>query len=405
MLDQRQFGFRKGLSTKDALIGFVHDIQQSLDQKKVAAAIFIDLKKAFDTVDHAILLRKLEKYGIRGIALEWFNSCLNNRSQCVRLEDTDSDFLSITCGVPQGSNLGPLLFLIYINDLPQSVRKCNPVLFADDTTVYSTADTSNVLTDNLNTDLVNLQHWFNKNKLTLNVTKTNYCRFSSSSIQLPDLEISIGGTRLARRDAIRNLGVIVDERLSWQPHVEHLVSKLQKYTGIFSKIRRYVSNTAYRTLYFSLIYPVLLYCLEIWGQANITTITPLLLLQKKIIRIMKNAPYRAATAPLFSFFRIRPLPTEIKYRLDLLAFHAVRVSPHRYTSLNIQINHPHDRATRYTEHHIPILRFRSQRYGSYGLMGRIISAYNNLPLELRTMNPPRMSTARRILNMRSQHDS
>ena len=152
ILSERQFGFRTGLSTCMALLQLVDELTDSVDKNKVTAGVFIDLAKAFDTIDHGILLKKLQHYGIRGVALSFFKSYLCCRKQYVFLNETKSELLTITCGVPQGSILGPILFLIFINDLNSVSSKLKTIMFADDTNLFSTGNSIDAVEQQLNTD-------------------------------------------------------------------------------------------------------------------------------------------------------------------------------------------------------------------------------------------------------------
>ena len=172
-----QFGFRKNHSTNDALINITENIRSSLDKGYFACGIFVDLQKAFDTVDHNILLRKLEHYGIRGVCNSWFKSYLSNRSQFVSVSGFDSSPLPIIHGVPQGSVLGPLLFLIYINDLHSAIKSCLVHHFADDTNLLLFDKSLKSLQKKINIDLKLLCHWLNANKISLNSKKTEYLLF------------------------------------------------------------------------------------------------------------------------------------------------------------------------------------------------------------------------------------
>ena len=172
-------------------------VRNTLDNKRLGCGIFIDLQKAFDTVNHRILLSTLEHYGVRGCALEWFRSYLSDRKQYVSVNGSNSDLLSITCGVPQGSVLGPLLILIYINDLPNVSMTFTSYLFADDTTIYyESKDLSNLLKI-ANKDFRLIKRWLDANKLSLNIDKTNYIIFHSFSRNVPsDFTIKIGKNML-----------------------------------------------------------------------------------------------------------------------------------------------------------------------------------------------------------------
>ena len=162
-----------------------------MDNKKPTLSVFLDLSKAFDTIDHGILLCKLEYYGIRGLALDWFKSYLYNRKQYVSYNGVQSESLSINCGVPQGTVLGPLLFIIYTNDLPDCISQATTILFADDTTIYESASDLNYLYSSMNQNLIHLTDWFRGNKLSLNITKTNYMLFSNATKYLPEFQLYI----------------------------------------------------------------------------------------------------------------------------------------------------------------------------------------------------------------------
>ena len=185
ILFKNQFGFQKNKSTSLALVQITEKIRESIDSKKFGCGIFIDLSKAFDTVNHQILLKKLNHYGIRGTSLLWFKSYLCNRKQYVYLNGESSSLKSLTCGVPQGSVLGPLLFLLYINDLPNISNQLNFYLFADDTNLYFENTSLKTLEKIVNRELKKLYNWLSINRLSLNVSKTNYVIFHPFNKKVP----------------------------------------------------------------------------------------------------------------------------------------------------------------------------------------------------------------------------
>ena len=176
------YGFRKNHSTINAVTELVSHVIKAMNRKEHTISVFLDLSKAFDTVNHNILLHKLEFYGIRGIALQWLKNKLTGRKQYILYNNTQSSKQYITCGVPQGSVLGPLLFLIYINDIPNCLKHSKSIVFADDTTIFASCNNMNTLYNNMNDDLANLINWFKANMLSLNIAKTNYLLFPSSKL-------------------------------------------------------------------------------------------------------------------------------------------------------------------------------------------------------------------------------
>ena len=207
-----QFGFRAKHSTTLSLMNIVNQIQNALDKGKVACGIFLDLQKAFDTVDHEILLVKLKHYGIRGKTFHWLKSFLSERSQFVSIGNIKSSIVSLLHGVPQGSVLGPLLFLIYINDMHQAVKFSSLFQFADDTNMLNYSKNLKQLAKHVNIDLKLISHWLNANKISLNTSKTELVLFKHKRKSLTfDLRITINGKRIRPSPYIKYLGIFIDE--------------------------------------------------------------------------------------------------------------------------------------------------------------------------------------------------
>lgn len=301
-----QFGFRKGLSINGALYSFLTDILSAKDQKSNVIGLFLDLRKAFDTVNHKILLHKLDKYGIRGHANKWFASYLTNRKQVVKINSYYSNEVTLEHGVPQGSILGPLLFLIFINDLPVSLSPFKTILYADDTNVIFTNKHIMQLKAEISKTNLNLFNWFNHSKLFLNSDKTFFINFSSHTDNDNSLEVSIGNSKISEIDKIKFLGIYINKNLSWDDHISHLKGKLSSLCYAF-RILSNISNIGIlKTYYFGCIQSVLNYGIIFWG--NSPKMIEVFRIQKNILKIMVNVPTRTSSKPIFKKLNIMPLP-------------------------------------------------------------------------------------------------
>ena len=249
LLYPSQYGFRKGHSTQHAMLDIINDIQANMNQRLLFCGVFIDLKKAFDTVYHEILLNKLNHYGFRGIIIDWFSSYLNNRTQTTQVGQHISDKAIITCCVPQGSVLGPLLFLLYVNDIPKCSNKLWFYLFADDTNILYADKNVKALEATINIELGKFYVWLTANKLTLNIKKSNF----------------------------------------------------------IAKLRYYVPRKILLNFYKSLIQPYLTYGLPAWGQAGKMYLNKILILQKRALRLLFFADVRDHAVPLFLEANVLPI--------------------------------------------------------------------------------------------------
>ena len=253
LLYDSQYGFRKFHSTELAALEFSDKIMLNLDEGKTPIAIFLDLSKAFDTIDHSILINKLKYYGVRGMSLFWFKSYLSNRKQFVQYNDSASSFSSISTGVPQGSILGPLLFIIYMNDIATVTNKFHFTLYADDTSLiepictFTTGTNKNSETsDAINTELNLITDWLCLNKLSLNAKKTKMMIFHhrQKNISKIDLQLFINNTRIDQVKEFDFLGITIDECMTWNSHVNKISGKISRVNGVLSRLKRFVpSNT------------------------------------------------------------------------------------------------------------------------------------------------------------------
>ena len=291
LLYDYQFGFQKGKFTYMAMVILIEKISEALDRGDCVIGVFLDFSKAFDTVDHKILLQKLEIYGIKNISLKWFESYLTERTQYVTYNSIKSSRERVNCGVPQGSILGPLLFLLYINDLSSVSEYCYSVLFADDTNVLISGENINVLCNKLNEELECIREWLCCNKLSLNVSKTHYMIFTPRNKTMHDIDLKLHGVNVERVYATKFLGVIIDSKLTWKPHVEYICKKLSKCAG---SLHRSSLITHY-----TFAYPYFIYCNHVWGNNYAWTLENIKIIQKRLVRTITCSPYRAHTEPLF----------------------------------------------------------------------------------------------------------
>ena len=292
-MHDRQFGFRKQHSTSHALNYSIDKIKQSIEKGDHVLGILIDLSKAFDTIDHKILINKLNHYGVRGNTLSLIESYLSNRKQCVSALGEISEQLAVIFGVPQGSCLGPLLFLIYINDISNICKSNELILFADDTNIFVKGKSKQEVYIEANMILKQLSIYTILNKLHVNLEKSCFMYFTkTSSNDENDNEndnippIMIGATEIKRVSEIKFLGVVIDEKLSWDAHVKSLTKKLASCTGSINRIAASIPKTLYMNLYYTLFESYITYGITVWGSIPNRKFNKLFNAQKKILRVL-----------------------------------------------------------------------------------------------------------------------
>ena len=284
-------------STLTCLLKMSDDWYNGLDLGKLVGLVFIDLKKVFDTVDHDILCKKLEYYGVQQRELCWFRSFLSNRKQFCRIDGVDSNVGEIEVGVPQGSCLVPLLFLIYINDLPQAVQHSSVTMYADDTSLCHQFRDLTWLNEAINSDLKKLETWLQGNKLSLNVAKTHSMLISTkqkdSSVrsQSKALELKIRDNELVVVQKTKYLGVQIDCSLDWKEQVNTVAAKVSRAIDFLRHARSFLPKASLKTLYTGIVEPHFRYCCSVWGCAGSTNINQLQKLQNRAARIITNSSF------------------------------------------------------------------------------------------------------------------
>lgn len=337
IINKHQYGFQKQKSTTLAMFALFQEVITSVDLKKLTTVLFLDMSKAFDLVNHSILLRKLEGIGVRGLPLQWFESYLQNRQQCVIITKTNKDNLKTSynskylinkSGVPQGSVLGPLLFIIYINDIV-NVTRHRSILFADDISIIVTNNLKDGLTKHeaeINNTLSNIIEWLDKNKLRINLNKTNFIQFNN--LRQCNLHISYKNTGINEANSVKFLGINVDKSINWKLHVESVCDKVNRFVYVLKRLRHITDRSTILTAYHAYVTSILRYGLILWG--NSVDVHKAFVTQKKCVRAIFGIPPYQTCKPLFKELKLLTLPSLyifeickfVKNNLDL--FHKAR---------------------------------------------------------------------------------
>ena len=312
-----QFGSRESFSTTLAITHFRECILNELDSNMNICAVFMDLAKAFDTVNHDILLFKLEQYGIRGVANDLLKSYLSNRKQLVSGDVASSSLLEIDIGVPQGSVLGPILFLIYINDLSHC-SNLNSTLYADDSVLMLSHKNVNILKSIMEMELSKLNIWLSSNQLSLNLSKTKFMLFTKSS---QNIAIQIDGCDLMHSHCVKYLGVYLDDKLNWYKHIQHLETKLSAATGAIYRLRKYLPYFVLIPVYYNLVYSHLQHAIICWGSTYKSYLQKVQVKQNRIAKILSNKfGKKTSLKPLFK--KLKLLKLDEIYSLEVAKFMA-----------------------------------------------------------------------------------
>ncbi|KAL7630974.1 UNVERIFIED_CONTAM: hypothetical protein RMT77_018738 [Armadillidium vulgare] len=338
LLSQTQFGFTKNRNTEAALTLLTENIYKALNDKQTCILLLLDFSKAFDVVPHNLLLQKLNRLGVSKDSINWFQSYLSGRTQYVKLGDVSSSLAPISQGVPHGSILGPLFFNMYTNDF----QNCHDSLhsqYADDTAILIIDRNIDTLNTKVNNVLENIVTWVEANRLSLNLQKTQYLMMTNIKSPII-LNVMAKGTTINRTTSAKLLGVIFDEKLSFKNHINSLISKLAYATYAFLKIRNTIPRYILKNLYYSLVYPHLLYNLPVWGCASEYLLQPLIKLHKKIIRIISGTRnHYQHTSPLFKQLSILKLQDMLTLTMTTQIFKIINGLSNKLFSKLIMNNH------------------------------------------------------------------
>ena len=382
-----QFGFRKKSNTTLAIFNLVTDLLKSFKDKSYATCCFLDLKKAFDTVDRSLLLKKLDHYGIRNNELELVKSYLTCRYQYVVCGDGESKLLPIPIGVPQGSVLGPLLFNIYINDITELGTKC--ILFADDAVFYN-------INENMQSSIVIMQHflyvlssWLTKNRLTASETKTKLMMFTPciKPVILPT--VVFNGHPLEWVNDIKYLGITIDNKLRFNKQTSDLRITLSRVQGVIYSLRKFLPTRCLLMIYYSLAYSRVTQSIIIWGGTFENSIMPIKTILNKILRSILNVKVDTDHRPTMSVGRMYKLLNVLKfddiYDYQLISFMKFIFDYHNdmYVSRYNHLIPRHNYSTRTTGLNLPVVRTEVEKHGP---IFQSIRALNGLPDELMTLS-------------------
>lgn len=377
ILTNSQFGFRKGRSTELALLSQKELILKAIENKLLVLAIFVDFSKAFNSINHQTLIKKLEYYGFRGIFLDLLKTYLEFRRQKVVINTYTSTTMEINSGIPQGSILGPLLFNLYINDITTIDDSVKFIVYADDSSLFFTSSNTNELVSRCNHVLSKLHEWSTLNSLTINSTKTKAMLFQAKNKNaiLSD-DLIIGTSKIELVSCTKSLGVIFDTHLTWNNHIEFISKKVAKAVGVLTRLRFFLPPAVKVLIYNSLFLSHINYCHLVWGTTSASNVTKLLLLQKKAVRAIANAPRLAHTEPLFSSLHITPMNSVYNGLLFKRYLGSKKQSHNILLEISNLTKNTNDYNTRHNETwYIPKMR---TNYGSQSLSYRLPSLLNSL---------------------------
>jgi hypothetical protein len=341
-----QFAYLKNNNAQLCLHRLVDDILENLNFKEKTGMCFLDIRKCFDSIDHDILIAKLEKYGILNKELNWFRSYLKCRSQVVCHNGVLSDSKQLNIGVPQGTILGPILFLIYVNDLPNAVTNNAQInIFADDVVVYSNHDSLKTLNENLQNTMNNVFDWYETNRLSLSLEKCKSMVINNNlTHKLDNFSLELGDTKLDQVSQMKYLGVTIDDELNWQGHLKNIAMKINATNARLRRLRKILPIDIRIKIHKAINIPILDYASTVWGQFSKTTTDFINKLEHRCARtIIGNYDYiNTRGSEIMTDLGITHFDDRLKYQKSLLMFKAIHgLAPDfllNYITFNFELN-------------------------------------------------------------------
>ena len=394
LLYELQSAFREGHSTESALIKLTDQILSNMDQDNVTGVLFIDFKKAFDIVDHQIMLKKLKLYRASESTLQWFKSYLTNRSQFVTIDGKQSRPQFVTHGVPQGSVLGPILFLLFVNDIPLHVSNSNLDIFADDTTLSASAQWSNIpsMVQDLKKDLDSICNWSINNKMVINTEKTKSMLVTGKRLRkkIPDehlqMDLALGNTTVSQVESQKLLGVIVDQDLAYEDHIDSLCKQISKRLGLLKHISPYLKKQQREIYYNGIIKPKLMYGSAVWSCCSKENLDRILKLQKRAARIILSAEKTTPSKTLFNGLNWISFTDELFIRRNSIVYKRVKDShncPIYINSMLVRNSDIHNRETRFSKINMICPRYNRTTEGGKTFAVRAIKDWNTINVKIR----------------------
>lgn len=376
ILTNAQFGFRKGYSTSTAIFTSVDAVRKYMDNGFLVAGIVIDFAKAFDSLNHVILKAKLERYGINGTPLSLIENYLKDRQQIVHIGKFQSEIKSINLGVPQGSILGPILFLLYINDLPLQLVHASPVLYADDTNLLIADRNERALITKVNEELKHLYLWCSSNAIQLNPQKTVYMLFHSEAKRVEELSpVIYNSSLIARTNNTKFLGIVIDNHLKFTDHIRLIMKKASYGLHVLARSRHFFTSDILVNLYYAFVHCHINYGIVVWGCTYKTHLLPIFRLQKRALRVVLRCTSNEIVN-MFEFFDVLNVYNLVTYNIAQLMFQIL----HDKLNINTVCLQPSHRTTDAIPQRLLLPKIRTN-YGKNTLEFTGAACWNSLNAE------------------------
>ena len=362
LIHENQSGFRQKHSCQTALVKLVDQWLSCIDKGDIVGTLFVDFRKAFDLVDHSILIEKLALYRLSPISLKWFQSYLSFRKQAIACDSGLTEFADVHSGVPQGSILGPTLFLLFINDLPLFLNHCFSDFFADDATFHTHSKNLDIIENHIIDDFDKTKQWSKRNNLPINYKKTT-CMAAGTKRRLADshkLEIRLDDICIENVSKQKLLGVYIDENLNWSAHIDYLCSNISSKISLLRQLSQYVPQNVQKLFYKGYIMPLIDYGSVIWGSTSSSNLDRLLKLQKRAARIILRADFRTPSVDMFRDLGWQSIENRLKYNKAILTYKALHDQTPEYVSKLLKpVSQTHGLNLRSSENgdlHMPLAR-------------------------------------------------